>query len=607
MNLKRFIKFESKRLLCRRYITVALIFLLASVYLIQNGISQYKHIIKEKNNFQEFEATKTKFFVYMAQHGLYGVRMFFLPSPLMAIFNCGPVPEYMIAFYDSSERMKIYQPLIGKGAFSSTTSVFMTFVGFILLFGSSLILLYGFIGSKDHEWLKFLQDSIGRGKLFIYQLISKTFILLLFCLGLYGLSVILFIINGVAVNPGQNLIICLSAFVMLFCFLLGGLIAGALKNRFLGWMSLVIAWFVMAFVIPVVIYDLTHILGNSIKSPFKRETDKLKHFMNYERGSLEEGGKFDKSKYGDEKEVKMFLYFWNGDFKKIMKQEKEILVEMKDRISFFQNLSAIFPSTFFLSINHEMSSRGFSNLVKFNEYTQEKKKEFIWFIADHIILNNKTEFAPFFKGNENIYLGQSRLPGNFNFGMSVTMIWLIVLCGLYWFLFNRMLDRAWETKRNLNPEELTKKQTNVILTSDKGLLPQLIAKLRLQNISFLSIPGPASLPGDTKVKNLFYFFGLAVPEELQKIAGKYVYTLEPDQKGKVLAEITRSLKADIIIFDNFLAGLSDEIIHYFSGILKSLKKNSTIVYFTNSLMITTVICDPVNDHIHKWTKEQIAF
>jgi hypothetical protein len=607
MWLRKFIKLEIKKVLGRRYIIIALIFLLASFYLIQNGISQYKHILEEKNNFQEFEATKTKYFVYMAQHGLYGVRMFFLPSPLMAIFNCGPVPDYMIAFYDSSERMKIYQPLIGQSAFSRITSVFMTFAGFILLFGSSMILLYGFTGSKDHGWLKFLEDSIGRGKLFIYQLISKTFILLLFCLCLAGLSMILFIINGVAMNPGQILTICLAAFVVLFCFLLGGLLAGALKNRFWGWMSMVIVWFVMAFIIPVVIYDWTYILSNSIKSPFKRETVKIKNFMNYERGSLEEGGKFDKSKYGDEKEVKMFLAFWNGDFKKIMKQETEILNEMKDRISFFQTLSAIFPSTFFLSINHEISSRGFSNLVKFNEYTQEKKREFIWFIADHIILNNKNEFAPFFEGDENVYQGQSRLPGNFNFGLAVTIIWIIMLLSLYWIVFNMMLNNAIETQRNLSPDELTKNQTNIIFTSDKGLLSQLIAKLRFQNIPFLSIPTPVSLPGDAKVKNLFYFFGLAVPETLQKIAGKYVYTLEPDQKGKVLAEITRSLKADVIIFNNFLAGLSDEIIHYFAGILKSLKKNSTIVYLTNSLMITAVICDPVNDHIHKWTKEQIAF
>jgi hypothetical protein len=216
----------------------------------------------------------------------------------------------------------------------------------------------------------------------------------------------------------------------------------------------------------------------------------------------------------------MFMNFWNGDFKKIMGKEEEMLFEMKERISFHQTASALFPATFFLSSSNEMSSRGFSAIVEFNEYTQGKKREFIWFIADIYILSNKVnewkELAPFPKENENIYKGQIRLPGN-------------------------------------------------------------------------------------------YSFGLAVPEALKEIAGKYVYTLEQDQKGKVLSEISRSLKADVIIFDNFLAGLSDDIILYFADVLKSLKKDSTIVYFTNSLMVTAVICDPVHDHIHKWTKEQIAF
>jgi EamA domain-containing membrane protein RarD len=74
----------------------------------------------------------------------------------------------------------------------------------------------------------------------------KKSVLLLFCLGLAGLSMILFIINGVAVNIGHVLIISLGIFIMLFCFLVGGLGAGTLKNRFWGWFSIVIAWFAMA-------------------------------------------------------------------------------------------------------------------------------------------------------------------------------------------------------------------------------------------------------------------------------------------------------------------------------------------------------------------------
>lgn len=141
------------------------------------------------------------------------------------------------------------------------------------------------------------------------------------------------------------------------------------------------------------------------------------------------------------------------------------------------------------------------------------------------------------------------------------------------------------------------------------MLSQLITKLKAQNIHFLFFPGPASLPGDTKVKNLFKLFGLTVPETLKKIARKYVYNLDPDpeknndQRGKVLSELTRLLASDVIIFDRFLAGLSDELIYHFAGVLNSIKKGRIVVYFTNSLMVTVLI----QDCGIKWKKEKITF
>jgi hypothetical protein len=94
-----------------------------------------------------------------------------------------------------------------------------------------------------------------------------------------------------------------------------------------------------------------------------------------------------------------------------------------------------------------------------------------------------------------------------------------------------------------------------------------------------------------------------VPEKLKEIAGKYVFTLETDQKGKVLMEIIGSLKADIFIFNNFLAGLSDAIIHPFASILKSLKKGRKVVYFTNSLLINAII----GDKVKRFNDEDIPF
>lgn len=405
-------------------------------------------------------------------------------------------------------------------------------------------------------------------------------------------------------NPGQVLIISLGAFLMLFCFLLGGLSVGTLKNRFWGWASMVIAWFVLAFLIPVIIYHWTYSRATSIQSTYKIEAANQRLFTEYEKSSKEKAGKFDQSKRDTELEKEMFIFFWEGGFEGAMRNEAAMINEMKDNASFFQNLAALFPSANFLSVNTEMSSRGFTSQAGFYEYTMQKKKDFIWYLAENYILSTKTVFPPFIKKeNENIYQGQSQLPENFNFGLSVTLIWLIVLFGLYWVGFNRMLDRAQETKRELSLDKLKKNKTNVVFTSDKGLLPQLIAKLRVQNISFLSVPGPDKMPADTKVKNLFSFFGLPVPEALQEIAGKYVYALEPDAKGRVLVEIIRSLKADVIIFNNFLAGLSDDLISHFAGVLNSLKKGRKVVYFTNSLMVNNAICD----HLIKWTEEKMSY
>jgi hypothetical protein len=334
------------------------------------------------------------------------------------------------------------------------------------------------------------------------------------------------------------------------------------------------------------------------------EGRKLKGFMDYEKTSFEEEGRFDASKRGSQKERDMFMAFWNKGFKRIMEEEKKMLNEIKDHISNYQAMAALFPSTFFLSFSGEMSSQGFSSMAGFNEYTQEVKKDFFWFRAENYIFSDKKEFQPFFKGvNDNLYQGKSQLPDNFGFGLVFTVLWLAVLFFFSWIKFSRMLDRAHETKRELNPDELKKNKTNIMFTSDKGLLPQLIARLRLQNIPFLSVPGPASLPGDTKVKSLFSLLGLAVPKALQEKAGKYVYCLSPDDKGRVLIEITKTLKADVIIFDNFLAGLSDDLINHFADVLKTIKEGRIIVYFTNSLMVTAVICD----HIHRWAKEKMTF
>jgi hypothetical protein len=604
MKLRKFIKLEIKKVLGKRYLTIALVFLMASCYFIQNGIGQYKHLLKERDNFIKFEIDTYKQFINPSVYGDYGFRILYEPSPMMAFFDSGvPVSPSMTSIIDGSERMKIYHSLKGQGGFTMIASAFMTFAGFILLFGSGLVELFGFFGTKDHEWLKLLENITGRRKLFPYLLISKALILLLFCLVLAGLSLLLFIIKGVSVNPGQVLLISLGAFLMMLIFLVVGLAAGTLNNQFWGWASMVIAWFVLAFLIPVIIYHWTYNRATSIQSLYKMEAANQKIFTDYEKSSKEKAGKFDQSKRGTELEKEMFIFFWEGGFKEAMRNEEAMINDMKENASFFQNLAAVFPTTFFLSVNNEMSSRGFNNLAGFYEYTRQKKKDFIWYLAENYILSTKMVFPHFIKGNENIYKGKSCLPGNFNFGMAANLVWLLVLLWLFWNGFNQMLDYVpKKTKPEFKADRIKKKIINVVLTADRGPYPKLMVELRSQNTAYVAIPKPVHLPGEVKVKDLLGLFGLAIPENLQKKADKYIYSLEVDDNARVLLEVIRSLVGQpvIIMFDNFLSDLSDDCINEFAELLASKSFKNTVVYFTKTISTSTKIAK----YVHRCTNEK---
>ncbi|MCP4221353.1 MAG: hypothetical protein GY765_42400 [bacterium] len=569
---------------------VVFIFVLLAGYFIQYGIGRYKDALEEKSNFLNLENKKIERIVYIPQMGFYGVKLLFVPSPLIAFFNAGPVPENMTGFIDSSERMIIYNSLRGQNAFSGFTSLFVNFAGFVLLFGSLLALVYGYTGSKDHQWLKFLEGLTGsRKKLFFYLLTGRAILLLAVCLVLAAVSMLLFLINGVGLNPGKVLIYILAVFLMLLCFLFIGLGAGALKSQVTGGVMMGAGWLLLAFLLPVLLCHWTYSRAAGIESPFKVDTEKQKLFMGYEKGSNEKAGKFDASKRGTEYEKLMFLEFWNNGFKKSMEYDEKMLEQVKEQGTFFQTLDGFCPSTFFLSVSNEISGGGFINLVSFQKYTQKMKKDFIWFYADLYILSKKS-FKPFIQGTENIFEGKSRLPHNFSFGLAVLVIWLAGLLFLIWLAFNRLLDRLpdiGETEaetKDFKQDEFKKNRVTSVVTFNSALLVHFLERLRKHENRHIFAPGPDSLPGDVRVKNLFSFFGLPVPERLQPMADRYVGSLKKDYKALAVLEIIRTFEeTEFFIFNDFLAGLSEQFAEYFAGVLDTLKKSRKIVYFTDSM------------------------
>ena len=600
MGFKKFFFLEASRIFCIRKVLMLLLFYLFSIYFIQSGIGQYKENIGEKEHFQEFEKIRVENFQYYAQYGTYGFRLLFIPGPLSALFsNAGIIHTNINAFIDAGERMKIYESFKGKTAFIGYTSIFMNLTGFILLFYSLLVLFYGLESYKNHDFLKFLECKLSRKKLFLMVFLSRLLLLFSWCLLIFLTAWFLYMLNGInRINVGMFALYNLVAFIMLGFFLFCGMLAGTFKNKLTRIVFIFALWLLFVFFIPALVSKIVYNRAESIMSTYKMDIEKFKVMMSIEKKAKEEAGKLDVDNVNTEIRRKLYEYFWNNEFKTIFGYEQSMINEMKDVVSLYHNLSLFFPTSFFLSANNEISGCGYESLIAFYEYAYKLKMGFVQYYAEKSFYSGEKEktVKPFLKGDENIFRASSHLPAKFDFGILISLLWILLPIFLLWIRFNRVLDHAQETKRELNPKDLNKDKTKIIFTLDRGLLPQLIKKLKAQNTPFLSVPGPGSLPGDTKVKNLFYLFGLAVPEALKEIAGKYVLTLEPDKKGKVLIEITRliaiEVKADVIIFDNFLAGLSDKIIFHLADMLKSLKKGRRIVYFTNSILINTIIGDP---------------
>ncbi len=594
MAFSKFFGANLSRFLCKRNVIILLMFLLFVGYFGQDGTAKYKQALSNKDKFNDFEAQKVKQFVHYGQYGTYGFRLLLFPHYLSSLLSDGGIIDTDLhAFIDSGERLKLYRPMKGKYAFS-VANEFMTFTGFILLFGSLFWAMYGLDSTKDKEFLKFLATIAGSDKkICTYMFVSRVILLVLFCLLLAVISIILFLINGITLaDPGQLIIYFLSLFLVLVFFLLIGMIAGTIESRFNSITVLVGLWIILVFLAPWGIRKGVSSKADAITPLYELEMEKLEYVMALERRAFKMAGKLEGSKRNTDIAHKISNSFLEGEFKKIMELEREMLEQMKASASLYQGLSIIFPTTFYLSTTYEISSRGFESLAAFYEHTVKLKQGFVRYYAEKNFFTNEKTIIPYIKGGQNIFYVKSSLPGNFGSGLLVNILWLVLLFILYWALSNRLFSRFSDIDKDLKPD-FKKDKTTVVLTTRKQLVSQLLIKLRCQNTRSVYVPCPSSLPGDIKVKSLFSFFNLEIPKNLKPLACKYLYDLNLDNKGMILLEITRSLDTEIFIFNNFLSGLSDEIVDYFANLLKSLKKGRSVVYFSNSLAVSSKIADEV--------------
>jgi ABC-type Na+ transport system ATPase subunit NatA len=627
--------YESRRFLCKKNIAVFLLFLVLSLYLVQDGISQYNSIIENKARFQEIEEVKVSQYINYTQYGLYGIRLLFIPSPLSIFFTNSSLISGLTANIDSSDVLRIYNSFKGKNLYSEKIGGYKDFAGIILLFGTLLVLYFGHDSFRYKGYIKFLSGLSDYRRVFAFIQVSRVLLLMLFFTLLTVLALLLLAINGILLKSSDvyYLLYFLGVWflVMIFLFMLG-VITGTAKSRFNGIAMLLVFWFAFVFFIPGVINTLTSKRADDITSNYQLEFEKLKVLMDFEKRALDQAKRYTSMKERVTSERKLVESSLTNEIKRIQDLEEKMKQEMMDSFYFFRNLSVVFPTTFYQSVSNEVGSRGYENFFSFYQYIQCLKDGFVRYYIKKKFYSNYDKVESFIRGDQNLYYAASRLPGNFWWGILITLLYIALLTtGSYRrfksFLFH-IPDKKMPELKKLDVE-LKSGQSEVVLTGEQTLKNQFYnvlsgevrgfdGKLMLDDVNmagdrkrvkdtFLFLCRPEEIPEDIRAGNLIHLFQdlmmlskkekakLYLELNMEPIEKKYFGDLEDADKGKLLMAAARLKKCKVYMIDDFARGMPPDFILRLIGELRELKANgSSILYLTTDTLIVKKVGDSVS-------------
>ncbi|NIR06303.1 MAG: hypothetical protein GTN82_12850 [Candidatus Aminicenantes bacterium] len=611
--------------------------------LVCTGASQYKDILESKEEFQEIEKKKAKQWENYTQYGGYGIYLYFIPSPLCAFFNNTNLFTELTAHVDVGERLNIHNSFKGKEVFAQKIGRLWDFSGVILLLGSLTALYFGYDGFRHREYLKFLASLFGYRKVFPYLLVSRIILLSLFIVIVTAVAVAAVIAHGIEFTAREFnfiFVFLLMMLLMMIFFVSIGTITGSLKSGTMARFFIILIWIGSVYFIPALINRVIEVDANfRITSNYQSEQRKVKILMDFERKVNEEKRKLEpEPKKEDVEAVKKRLSeeYLEKEFKTIQSFEKKLEKEMRARLNNFQFLSALFPSAFYLSVNNEISSRGYESVIDFHRYAREIKDEYMkFYVKKKYSWREGEPVESFVKNEENLYKGKSLFPWNFWLGLFMTLLWIgLVLKWSYAIYQKSLFSVPKEVIRGLSDLAIDVEQgkTNAVLSRSETIRQHLYNVLSGQNkefngyvllegkkdivpenkgLDFVYICHPDDMPGDIKAGH-FLSFAVGVfeiPEEqlesirvrlrLNEIGKKSFGELRDEhrdtERGQLVLEAACFKKSGVYLIDNLNKGMHSDFMGKLAEKLKQLKQeNASILYLSNDVFVSREISDYIS-------------
>jgi hypothetical protein len=420
---------ELKKLFIRRNITILGILFILLAFLCGDGISDYKQIVTNKKQFQEMERDKVQMYLNYTVYGVRGIRLLFIPDPLSVIFNDSAVFDGMVSHLDSAEMLNISNSLKGKDLFSDSGG-FMDFSGIMLLISLFIALIYGWDSTRNSNYLHFISDISGCSTPGLLIILARIIILNLISWILCSLNFVWMLANGIVVSNIFYLTYILILTLAITSFVVAGGIVGSLKSNVIQFVTLPLIYFLLVLLIPWLLHRVVYMEAkDGMKSIFELEYQSYKYMMTFKKRFY---NPFEIRKSGETTPDSIKAMIQSGqevEYKKLREAELQRIEEIAKRINVFQTLSSLLPTTFYISTNKELSSKGFQNFIAFYRYSYNMKQDFIKFYINCMFYKPLPQngVGSFIKGNENLFYGKSQLPKSFGLGLALVLIYIAVL------------------------------------------------------------------------------------------------------------------------------------------------------------------------------------
>ena len=584
--------------------------MLLIIFIAKGAFDDYEKTISEIKNFQKLDSEKIKVLRNYIEYSFYGVKSFFVPSPLGTLLKTSGTNAEISARVDSIISLNIFINVKGRALFEadSTSPFRLSFI--IMVLGTLSVLFLGYASMRDKEFIKTLASLLSYKKIFTYIVLSRIILLTFILIGFFVFLLIFIKLNGI--NFSNELFNGLygyfaATWIMIIGFFSIGVIIGNIRNKVTSLTVLLSIWFILVFLLPGCLESFISKKSNNITSSYKVEFEQLKIVNDFEKRSVKNYGKLNKENI--ETERKIVEEYFKRDYKKIEALEKKIENDISNIARSQRNLAILFPVTLFKLTGDSTSSMDLENLLKFYSFLKELKRRFLRFWIDRVFYNDPEELVSFIKGDENLYYAKSQLPENFGTGVVINLGYIIILLFFSYFRFKKALfpkQKDANAFDNINLNFVSGKHM-AYKVYKKNFITQLLNVFfgKIKNFSgkitideknivttekkdFLYLPQSDQIPGDIKTKALFTLFKRLLKiskEDFQKIVSgvdlsllkKYFNKLENHEKALLLLKVAQMKEKSTIVIDNITLGIPDDFQKEIREAVRELKNNGSLI------------------------------